>query len=63
LLLDDSKSIKSLLSDDSKSTDRISIGDFGMHKIRRVCVAESWKCEFPKSGWEIRENHDLQTHL
>jgi hypothetical protein len=46
-----------------KSIDIILIGEFDMHKIRRVCVAESWKCEFPKSGWEIRENHDLQTHL
>jgi hypothetical protein len=32
-----------------------------MHKIQQVLVAESWKCEFQKLGWEIRENHDLKT--
>jgi hypothetical protein len=42
-----------------KSIDIISIGEFDMHKIRRVCVVESWKCEFPKLEWEIRENNDL----
>jgi hypothetical protein len=41
LLSDDSKSIKSLLNDNLKFIGRISIGEFDMHKIQQVLVAES----------------------
>jgi hypothetical protein len=35
-----------------------------MKRIRGVCVAEViWKCKFVKTGSEIRESHDLRTHL
>jgi hypothetical protein len=45
----------------SKSIDSFSkIGSFVMERILGVCV---WKCEFAKSESDIRENHDLQTHL